>query len=305
MVGGKTVKSTLSRLLTSAAQEGGDKGQFGLNVRAASDQRVEASFPPHILDGRYTLVAVNGAGQDQAYVELDLPWLTPEQLITRINENESDTKLSAAVLPVGTTGDHVAAGNHEHAGVYAVVSHEHADLVQTSDARLSDARAPTAGSPDYIQNQTGTHQNASFDIAGTGSIGGNVRIGGTVTIGGKYIVSANGEGVLTYHAPDGQSYELNPGSCDADTWCCSLPSNAICFYNHTTNDDVLELSLVGANSQACIVAAYENDAARRFYYGTDNGNRCRSGAPCLQLREVGSTTTGPVPAGASYAIICF
>jgi hypothetical protein len=41
-------------------------------------------------------------------------------------------------------------------------------FVQTNDARLSDARPPTAGSGNYIQN-TSTQQNANFNIAGTGT----------------------------------------------------------------------------------------------------------------------------------------
>jgi hypothetical protein len=42
--------------------------------------------------------------------------------------------------------------------------------VQTNDARLSDARPPTAGSPNYIQNTTTTQANTNFAIAGTGAV---------------------------------------------------------------------------------------------------------------------------------------
>lgn len=41
-------------------------------------------------------------------------------------------------------------------------------FVQTSDARLSDARTPTAGSQNYIQNGAGV-QNANFNISGQGT----------------------------------------------------------------------------------------------------------------------------------------
>ena len=46
-----------------------------------------------------------------------------------------------------------------------------ASYVQTSDPRLSDARTPTAGSGDYIQNQNGGGQTANFNISGTGTAG--------------------------------------------------------------------------------------------------------------------------------------
>lgn len=48
--------------------------------------------------------------------------------------------------------------------------------VQTNDPRLSDARPPTPGSANYIQN-TSTQQAASFNISGNGLVGGNVGIG--------------------------------------------------------------------------------------------------------------------------------
>lgn len=52
---------------------------------------------------------------------------------------------------------------------------------QGNDARLSDARPPTAGSSSYIQNQTASAQNAGFNISGNGTIGGNLTVTGTVT----------------------------------------------------------------------------------------------------------------------------
>ncbi len=48
--------------------------------------------------------------------------------------------------------------------------------VQTNDSRLSDSRAPTPGSANYIQNGT-TAQSANFNIGGNGTVGGNLGIG--------------------------------------------------------------------------------------------------------------------------------
>jgi hypothetical protein len=42
-------------------------------------------------------------------------------------------------------------------------------FVQTNDARLSDARPPTAGSSNYIQNTTVQQASSSFNISGTGT----------------------------------------------------------------------------------------------------------------------------------------
>lgn len=43
------------------------------------------------------------------------------------------------------------------------------DYVQTSDSRLTDSRAPTAGSNFYIQNQPGSTQTGDFSLSGTGA----------------------------------------------------------------------------------------------------------------------------------------
>lgn len=98
-----------------------------------------------------------------------------------------------ARLPTGTSGTTVALGNHLHTGVYdpagtaatAVSTHESdttsvhgiadtADLVLTSDARLSDARTPTAHTHGTADITSGT-----LDIARipTGSSASTVCIG--------------------------------------------------------------------------------------------------------------------------------
>lgn len=48
---------------------------------------------------------------------------------------------------------------------------------QGNDARLSDARAPTAGSAHYVQNQTGGAQSASFRISGDALVHGKIGAG--------------------------------------------------------------------------------------------------------------------------------
>lgn len=47
--------------------------------------------------------------------------------------------------------------------------------VQTNDSRLSDARAPQAGSANYIQNGTGVQPLSNFNISGTGTVGGQLN----------------------------------------------------------------------------------------------------------------------------------
>ena len=64
-------------------------------------------------------------------------------------------------------------------------------FVQTNDARLTDARAPTTGSTNYIQNST-TQQTANINISGNGTLGGNLTVSGAVIANS---ISGNGAGL--------------------------------------------------------------------------------------------------------------
>ena len=52
--------------------------------------------------------------------------------------------------------------------------------VLTGDTRLTDARSPTAGSSNYIQNGTAQQTASNFNISGSGIIGGNLTVNGTL-----------------------------------------------------------------------------------------------------------------------------
>jgi len=48
------------------------------------------------------------------------------------------------------------------------------NYVQTNDPRLTDARSPTAGSANYIQNGTSQQATSNFNISGNGTAGGTI-----------------------------------------------------------------------------------------------------------------------------------
>ncbi len=70
-------------------------------------------------------------------------------------------------------------------------------FVQTGDARLSDARPPTGGSANYIQNTTSQQSSSNFNIAGNGTAAGTLS-GNAVNattqynIGGSRVLSIPG-----------------------------------------------------------------------------------------------------------------
>ncbi|HEY3027986.1 MAG TPA: hypothetical protein VGJ55_17690 [Pyrinomonadaceae bacterium] len=56
--------------------------------------------------------------------------------------------------------------------------------VVTTDSRLSDARPPTAGSLNYIQNGT-SPQAGNFNISGNGTVGNNLTVNAGLNVGGN------------------------------------------------------------------------------------------------------------------------
>lgn len=106
-----------------------------------------AAFP----DGNRVLeISVRRAGETGEFTTL-----TPRQPIT---------STPYAIRAINATNADAATNAQQLGGTAAN------QFVQTSDTRLSDARTPTAGSNDYIQNQNAAAQTSSnFSISGTGA----------------------------------------------------------------------------------------------------------------------------------------
>ena len=69
---------------------------------------------------------------------------------------------SYTILPVAPATDSIASTRGTPA----------ANIIREGDARLSDARTPTAGSNNYLRNQDTTPQAANFNLTGHGTLGG-------------------------------------------------------------------------------------------------------------------------------------
>ena len=135
---------------------------FGANAFSGTDRFLEIS------------ARVSGGGS--------FTLLSPRQPITStpyavrsLNAGSADTATSAAQL------NGVAAAN----------------FVQTNDARLSDARPPTAGSANYIQNTSSPQTSSNFNISGDGTAGGTLSanvVNATTqyNIGGNHVLSTTG-----------------------------------------------------------------------------------------------------------------
>src|SRR5256884_847801 len=123
---------------------------FGASSFPCANRFLEISARP--TDGSFTL-------------------LTPRQQVTSTpyairsaNASSADTATNAT----NATNAATATTATQLGGIAA------SQYVQTNDSRLSDARTPTAGSANYIQNRTSQQSSTNFNIAGNGTAGGNL-----------------------------------------------------------------------------------------------------------------------------------
>lgn len=121
-------------------------------------------------------------------------------------------------------------------------------FVRTDDARLTDARTPTAGSANYIQNTT-TQQTGNFNVSGSGTIGGSLSAN-TVNADGatNRILNATGS------SPVGTWLTLNNTTTGGRQWSVisTGASNGegagkLLFYDLTNSAGRLLLSDAGAS----------------------------------------------------------
>jgi hypothetical protein len=118
-----------------------------------------------------------------------LTTLTPRQLV-------NSAPYSVKSLNADTATNATNSGNAAQLG--GVPANQY---VLTSDSRLSDARPPTAGSANYIQNGTSQQSASNFYISGSGTVGGGLSVIGGLTSSssagnGVNGLSGSGDGVL-------------------------------------------------------------------------------------------------------------
>jgi len=111
---------------------------------------------------RYLEISVRPAGSADSY-----DTLLPRQLLT------------SAVYAIRAVSATTADNANQLAGVAA------SQYIKTGDARLTDARPPTAGSTNYIQNSNAVQANSNFNLSGNGTVGGSLS-GNTVNATTQY-----------------------------------------------------------------------------------------------------------------------
>ena len=107
---------------------------------------------------RFLAISVRNAGGGPSYTLLN-----PRQQITSapyaIKSLNAQTALNSLTADLGLDSNRLG-------GIHA------AEYVLTGDARLSNSRDPTPGSPNYIQNGSSLQSSSNFNISGNGTVGG-------------------------------------------------------------------------------------------------------------------------------------
>src|SRR5438477_2892003 len=94
--------------------------------------------------------------------------LTPRQQVTSTPYAIRSANASSADTATNATNATTATNATQLGGIAA------SQYAQTNDSRLTDARPPTAGSSNYIQNSTTAQVGTNFNISGNGTAGGTL-----------------------------------------------------------------------------------------------------------------------------------
>jgi hypothetical protein len=185
--------------------------------------------------------------------------LTPRQPVTStpysIKSLNSENAVNAtnAVNSTNSVNAATATNSTQLGGVAAN------QFVQTNDPRLTDARTPTSGSPNYIQNRTTVQNTSNFNISGVGTA--NIFDAGTqFNLGGTRFMSRIGGGVIV-----GQGAAASATSTNGATFVGSGAgrNNSGAANTFVGND-------AGEHNEGCCHAFFGNQSGRENTAGLYN-----------------------------------
>ena len=161
-----------------AAPFNGTARQIEIAVRrGASDPYVALAPRQPVSSTPYSIRSLTAASADSATTA-----------VTATSAISATTATSAATATTAAS-----ATNAAHLGGVAA-----SQYVLTGDARLTDARSPTVGSNNYVQNSVATQASTNFNISGNGTAGGALS-GNTINattqfnMGGTRILGNSGQ----------------------------------------------------------------------------------------------------------------
>lgn len=150
------------------------------------DVRFDVGSAPFAASAaRFVEIAYRAAGSGDAYLPLNRrhPFTAVPYALRTVSAETAQTADTANTATRATTAT-IALDSEKLGGVAA------AQYVLGNDSRLSDARTPTAGSVNYIQNRLTPQLGSSFYITGNGTVGGALS-GNVVNAVTSYNIDGN------------------------------------------------------------------------------------------------------------------
>ncbi|MDP7039819.1 MAG: hypothetical protein QGI45_11715 [Myxococcota bacterium] len=139
-----------------------DSHGFGLDVISQTSTQAHLLLPADVRSGQYLLMVSNEAGTIQEDFSLNLPELSGDELLDRVNR--ASGSIALARLPIGNGLGQIAPGTHDHDDRYysqEVMDSAFASLAETVERDfLSSAQAAQKYLPidvaasDYVQQST-------------------------------------------------------------------------------------------------------------------------------------------------------
>jgi hypothetical protein len=188
--------------LFDSADGGSQVGQ----IQTVSAVPVSAGIFTVALD--FGANAFNGASR---YLEVSTR-PTGAGAFTLLTPRQAISSTPYAVRSLSTANADIATNAQQLAGVEA------AQYVKTDDARMTDARPPTAGSSNYIQNATNPQASSNFNISGNGTAGGMLSAG-LVNTATQYNINGSRAFVI-----NGGGFPASNTFVGADAGAATIPS---------------------------------------------------------------------------------
>jgi hypothetical protein len=207
---------------------------------------VQLDFGASAFDGgeRFVEIGISPAGQNNFVT------LAPRQRLT---------SAPYAVKSVNATTAETSVDSQNLGGIAASA------YVQTTDARLTDARVPLAGSSDYVQNnQNAPQASVSFNIGGSGSA--NILNAQTqFNLGGQRFISAAANGNL--FVGNGTGANVTTGERNTFVGLNAGAANTFGSSNSFFGDGAGSQSLGHLNSFFGVDAGRNNAGTQNSFFG--------------------------------------
>jgi hypothetical protein len=279
---------------TSPFTSGADR-YLEISVKHAADPGYATLAPRQQLTSSPFSIRTLAAGTADALSSNCVGCVTDGQISGVSGSKVTGTVANATNATNATNANNAATANSATSATNADNAIKLNDLaasnyVLTTDSRLTDSRAPTAGSSFYIQNQTASTQTGAFKINGTGTA--NIFDATTqFNLAGVRVLSTSasssllaGPGTANTTGTLNAFFGVNAGSKNT-----SAPNNsffgASAGFNNTTN---------GNNSFFGTQAGLNNTGSRNSFFGTFAGINTTSGNDNVVLGNSagGTNTTG-------------